>query len=411
MKKIAILALLGAAVFGTASVEAQEVSYVEDCSQGVLVGKMKDNWFITAQGGANIFFSGRDHNASFTNRIGASANIMAGKWFTPVWGFRFGVSANIDRGATVENGAFRDYHNGVLANTEHGVTVYPERLATLGPRIELMLSLTNWLCGYNPNRLYNAVLHGGGGGYWTFYHGTDNGDHKWRNAWNRTLFVDLGVQNNFQVSKHFDVFFDVTSTVMDYTTNEVKNSSKWNKDITMSLALEVGFTYKFNKTGFDCPVTAVCPTWKYTDAEGDALVARLANADNKIKDLQRQLDDCLKRPVKDCACENALATIYYPINDSSLSARETTLLGSIAETMKANPDKKYILTGWADNYTGNDEINTRLRNERVNGVKDCLVKAGVPESQLETRINAGNLTDYGFKRAQFDRAVTIVEAE
>ena len=47
----------------------------------------------------------------------------------------------------------------------------------------------------------------------------------------------------------------------------------------------------------------------------------------------------------------------------------------------------------------------------MNGVKDCLVKAGVPENQLETRIDANNLTDFGLKGAQFDRAVTIIEAD
>lgn len=412
MKKIALLAFAAASIFGLSNAQAQEVTYVEDCSQGLLINRMQDNWFITAEGGANVFFSNHDRAADFGQRIGASANIYVGKWFTPVWGFRFGVSGQIARGATNANGFFRDPHHGPLTISGHDEPLYPERLATLGPKVELMLSLTNWLCGYNPERLYNAVFHGGGGGYWTYYHGTKDGDsHEWRNAHNRTLFAEIGLQNNFRVSKHFDVFVDASATVMDYSNNDVMHAKKFNKDMSMVLALQAGFTYKFNKTDWNCPVTAVCPTWKYTDAEGDALVARLANADNKIKDLQRQLDDCLNRPEKDCKCVNALATIYYPINVSSLSNREVTLVQSIAQTMKANPDKKYILTGWADNYTGNDAINTRLRNERVNGVYKCLLKAGVPESQLQTRIDANNLTDYGIKGAQFDRAVTIIEAE
>ena len=181
--------------------------------------------------------------------------------------------------------------------------------------------------------------------------------------------------------------------------------------LSCSLGAEVGITYKFNKTDWNCPVTAVCPTWKYTDAEGDALTARLATADNKIRDLQRQLDDCLNRPNRDCENVGSLATIYYPINVSTLSSREVTLVQSMARTMKDNPDKKYILTGWADNYTGNEQINTRLRQQRVDGVYNCLVKAGVPENRLEKRIDANNLTDYGLKGAQFDRAVTIIEAD
>ncbi|MCM1319239.1 MAG: hypothetical protein NC217_02520 [Muribaculaceae bacterium] len=408
MKKVALLALACASLFGASQVNAQEVTYVEDCSQGLLINPMRSNWFITAQGGANVLFTNHDTEAKFGQRIGASADIYIGKWFTPVWGFRFGVSGAINRGATTPDGYFRDPHFGPISQHD-GMTWYPERFATLGPKIELMFSVTNWLCGYNPNRLYNGVVHLGGGGYWTFEHRAD--DHAWHNAHNRTLYGSLGYTNNFNISKHFDIFLDLEATVMDYDTNEDANRGKAGQNMSCSLAAQVGITYKFNKTDWNCPTTAICPTWKYTDAEGDALAARLANADNKIRDLQRQLDDCLNRPNKDCECANALATVYYPINVSTLSSREKTLVESMAQTMKANPDKKYILTGWADNYTGNDAINNRLRNERVDGVYNCLVNAGVPASQLEKRIDANNLTDFGIKGAQFDRAVTVIEAK
>lgn len=408
MKKVALLALACASLLGAANAGAQEVTYVEDCSQGLLIGPMKANWFITAQGGTNAFFSNHDRHITLRKRLGGNAAIFAGKWITPVWGFRFGGSMNILRGATRADGSFRDPHSGVVAAGSNGDLLYGERALTIGPEIDLMVSLTNWICGYNPNRVYNGVLHAGGGGYWTLKH--EPQDHKWHSAHNRTLFGNLGYQNNFRLNKHIDVFLDVTATVMDYTSNDRFEHTAWNKDMTLALAANVGLTYRFNPVGWNCPVTAVCPTWKYTDAEGDDLVARLNNANAKIDDLQRQLDDCLNRPQKDCECTNALATIYYPINVSSLSPREKTLVESIARTMKANPDKKYILTGWADNYTGNDAINTRLRHERVNGVKKCLVNAGVPEGQIETRIDANNLTDFGLKGAQFDRAVTIIEA-
>jgi len=410
MKKVALLGLVCASLFGGVNTQAQEVSYVEDCSQGLLIGKARSNWFITAQGGANVLFSNHDRHITLRKRIGSSANIFVGKWFTPVWGFRLGASGNIGRGATHEFGSFRDVHSGIVGYASHNDALYGERIATLGPEIDLMLSLTNWWCGYNPNRVYNAVLHAGGGGYWTFSHSNAN-DHDWHNAHNRTLFANVGLQNNFSLNRHIDLFIDVTATAMDYTSNDRFEEGAYNKDMTCLLSANLGITYHFNPTGWNCPVTAVCPTWKYTDAEGDELTARLNNANRKIDDLQRQLDDCLNRPSKDCECANALATIYYPINVSTLSKREVTLVQSMAKTMLANPDKKYILTGWADNYTGNDAINTRLRHERVDGVKACLVKAGVPESQLETRIDANNLTDYGLKGAQFDRAVTVIEAK
>ncbi|MDE6243908.1 MAG: hypothetical protein K2M14_07870 [Muribaculaceae bacterium] len=409
MKKVALLGLVCASMFGGLNAAAQEVSYVEDCSQGRLLAPARANWFITAQGGASAFFSNHDRHITLRKRIGSNAEIFAGKWFTPVWGFRFGASGQILRGATHETGAFRDPHSGIVAEGSWGEHLYGERVATLGPEIDLMLNLTNWWCGYNPERVYNAVLHVGGGGYWTFRHNGE--DHKWHNAHNRTLFATAGLQNNFALNKHIDLFIDVTATVMDYSSFDRYDIKADNKDMTLALGANFGITYHFSPRGWNCPVTAVCPTWKYTDAEGDELVAQLDNANRKIGDLQRQLDDCLNRPQQDCDCVNALATIYYPINVSTMSNREVTLVQSMAKTMLANPDKKYILTGWADNYTGNDAINTRLRHQRVDGVYDCLIKAGVPAAQLEKRIDANNLTDYGLKGAQFDRAVTIIEAK
>lgn len=400
MKKVALFALACVSLLGASQASAQEVTYVEDCSQGLLINPMKSNWFITAEGGANMMFSRNDKAAKFKNRIGATAGIFVGKWFTPVWGARIGVRGNIARGATSLNGFFADPHAGII--DYKGGRYAAERLAELGPELDLMLSLTNWWCGYNPNRVYNAVLRVGGGAFWTFEH--RDGDHSWHNAHNRTLFATVGLQNNFALNKHINLFLDVNATLTDYDTYD-----KGGKDMSGLLGAEVGITYNFGAADWNCPVTAVCPTWKYTDAEGDELTARLANAEGKIRDLQRQLDDCLNRPDKDCA--DALATVYFPINVSTLSAREKTLVESMGNTMLANPNKKYILTGWADNYTGNDEINTRLRNERVDAVKNCLVNFGVPASQLQTRIDANNLTDYGEKGARFDRAVTVVEAQ
>lgn len=272
----------------------------------------------------------------------------------------------------------------------------------IGPEFDVMINLTNWWCGYRPGRVYNAVVHGGAGAYWTLHQDYKGTDLKWRNCHNTILFATVGWQNNFSVSKHVDLFLDLQYQLIDV------NHADCN------VAAQIGFTYKFNKTDWNCPVTAVCPTWKYTDAEGDALVARLANAENRVKDLQRQLDECLNRPkekktvVTDC---EGLATVYYPIGVSTLSSREKTILSSVAAVMKENTDQKYILTGWADNYTGNDNINTRLRNERVNGVKNYLVACGVNPDQIDATIDNNNLTDLGEKAAPLDRAVTIREAK
>ena len=59
MKK-SVLFTLAVLAAGAFSANAQEVTYVEDCSQGYLMNKAKDNWFMTVQGGSNILF-GKDN--------------------------------------------------------------------------------------------------------------------------------------------------------------------------------------------------------------------------------------------------------------------------------------------------------------------------------------------------------------
>ena len=407
MNKFGLLAI-AAVAFAASTASAQEVTYVEDCSQGILLNRAKDNWFITAQGGANILFGHNDVHAKFANRIGPQANLFVGKWVTPNFGFRFGASWIMPKGATTADGFFRKMNVGPL---EGGSQYYDEKFQGIGPEFDVLINLTNWWCGYKPNRVYNAVLHGGAGAYWTFARRYKGEDIKWRAAHNTILFANIGLQNNFRVSKHVDIFVDAQFELIDFS--NVERSGNFAANYTASL--NAGFTYKFGKTEWNCPVTAVCPTWKYTDAEGDELAAKLANANRRIQDLENQLANAnanQKRPTRAINENEGLCTIYYPINVYTLDNRDKLVLNAVADVMK-NSGKDYLLTGWADNYTGNDAINTRLRTNRVNGVKNYLVGRGVNAGNLDATINNGNLQEdidgLGIELAPLDRAVTITE--
>ena len=58
MKKIALIAALCAMM--VPSLNAQEVTYVEDPAQGYLLNNFKDNWFIQAEAGAGVLMSPND---------------------------------------------------------------------------------------------------------------------------------------------------------------------------------------------------------------------------------------------------------------------------------------------------------------------------------------------------------------
>lgn len=389
-----------AALLGVNSAMAQEVTYVEDCSQGLLLNRNQDNWFITARGGANFLFGKHDVKADFKNRIGAGAAIFVGKWVTPTFGFRFGATWIQPKGATTADGAFRDLKHNGLTNG-----YYPEKFHAVGPEFDVMINLTNWWCGYKPNRVYNATVYVGAGAYFTFTkkYKDNSTDTKLAGAHNDIMTLRAGLINSFRVSKQVALSLDLRFSGLDGLQNY--GGEGWNRKYG-SLQAYLGVTYNFKNREWVAPVVPV-----YPEPENcDALRARLAAADARIADLEAQLKDCLNRPVEKVeTAQGPLATIYYPIGVSRLSAENQRVVKAIAHVMTQNPDKKYTLTGWADNYTGTDNINIRLRKARAEGVAKLLKKTGVPESQLTVTTNNGNLSDLGEKCVALDRAVTIDE--
>ena len=401
MKKIALIAALCA--MAVSSVNAQEVTYVEDPAQGYLLNNFKDNWFIQLEGGAGVLMSPNDKSVDkFGDRIGYSFQLSVGKWFSPVVGIRGGVDLYLAKGAA--KGLSNDLGIRPDLNYADGSDMLSQKAVQVGPTFDVMLNLTNWWCGYKPNRVYNGILYLGAGV--NFVTAKDPREDKWSfdYADSHNLSVRLGLLNKFAVSKRVDILLDLRCDLVQehFDTEKTRN---------LYAAALVGLGYNFGKTEWKAPITAVCPTWKYTDAEGDALAARLQAAEAKVADLEKQLRDCLNRKPEVVEKDDApLATIYYPIGKSKITGVNTKIVNAVANLMKES-DKNYVLTGWADNYTGSDKINAKLRKDRVNGVKKALVKKGVKADRLDAQINDGNLTKFGAKSASLDRAVTINEAK
>ena len=210
-----------------------------------------------------------------------------------------------------------------------------------------------------------------------------------------------GIINSFNISKQVQLALDIRYSGVDNHKDEPGEG--WNKT-SHDVQAYLGVTYLFKKREWNAPIVPVCPE----PENCDALRARLQAADARIADLEQQLKACLEKPEPEVK-KAPLATIYYPKNVYKLTKKDVNVLTAVAEVMKDNPNNGYVITGWADNYTGNDEINTRLRHNRVNGVKKQLTKLGVPDEQVEAKVNHANLVDLGEKYQALGRAVTIEE--
>ena len=394
MKK-SLIALACALFMGQGMVAqtSQEVTYVEDPSQGYLFNQFKDNWFITGEGGINIFFSPNDSYRDWKDRWSPTASLYVGKWFSPIIGLRAGVNWLKVKGMSDVKSIGNLYDEPTVDGK------WKQKFVHVGPVFDAMINVTNWLCGYHPGRKYNLTVYGGVGCYWTYARQYDANN-------NRILAARGGIINSFNVSKQVQLSLDVRFTALDNHRDE--KGGDWNKT-SYDLSANIGVTYLFKKREWNAPIIPVCPE----PENCDALRARLQAADARIADLEAQLQACLDRPTEivEAAPAAPLATIYFPINVSKLTKEDVRVVQACAEVMKANPDTRYVVTGWADNYTGNDRINVNLRKNRAASVEKQLLKSGVPAAQFDTTINNGNLVDMGEKFVALDRATTIQVAE
>ncbi len=402
MKKSSIFALGFALLAGSAVAQnAQEVTYVEDPSQGYLFNKFSSNWFLQAEGGVAVAgHTAHDGDRKFGDRFTPAAKLYIGKWFSPILGGRIGGEFTSVKGVAADRWMMGARPWEPMVDGKY----YKDKVNYFGASFDVMLSLTNWWCGYKPNRVYNAYIYAGAGLYWAMDKQLKDGkvdEYSWQYANDKVIMMRAGLAQDFNITRHFALGLDLRATAMD---NHVEN----NKGMTLIAEALISATFKFGNSEWHAPVVPVCPP-----AENcDEYRARLQAADARIADLESQLKACLSRPVEQQVVVKApLATIYYPINAYRLTSVDRKVLQSVAAVMNGDTSKKYTLTGWADNYTGTDAYNARLRENRVNTVKNQLVKYGVNAAQLNATTNSGNRVDLGEKCLTLDRCVTIEVAE
>ena len=393
MKKATFFACACALLMGQslmAQNNAQEVTYVEDPTQGVLVNKFSNNWFITVDGGAGVYFSSFDDHRKFTDRFAPAADIYVGKWFSPIIGLRLGASWMQNKG--LSNGPVA----GSLLDEYRPDGYYKTLYNQVGPAADVMINLTNWWCGYKPNRMYNAIVYAGAGGYFTL-------NNDWHTLRDTNLFGRVGFINSFNVSKRVALSLDIRATLMD---GHADNAYNHVDKMFGSLNAYLGVTFNLGKTNWSAPVVPVCPP-----AENcDALRARLSAAEARVADLERQLQDCLNRKPEVVEAEpEALATIYFPIGVSRLTREDKNIVNAIADVLKADASKKYDVKGYADTYTGSDAINNRLRNQRAGNVVKQLVSRGVSADQVQAVPVQGNLHGDNEALVSLDRCAVIIE--
>ena len=373
MKKLLIA--LAFAGFSMSSM-AQEADPILKYS--VATNSFWSNWFIQVGVDWNAWYSNEEHGLGLARspfkdfRSNPGASIAIGKWFTPGIGLRTKLSGIWGKAVTDDN-------NDGNCN----------KYWTLNEHV--LFNLSNMLCGYNPNRVWNFIPFAGAGLTRSMSYNT------------YAMNYSIGILNTFRVSKHVGINLELGWDRMEEDGDGIVAASNgergWDSHDN-KLYAEVGLTFNLGKASWD-KTPDVDAIKALSQAQIDALNAQLndANAENaRLKKLLAEKKDEAPKAVKEFV--GTPASVFFNINRYKIASKKDLVnVKGIADYAKEN-DANLLVTGYADSATGKPAYNQKLSEKRANAVADELVKMGVSRDKITTEAKGGvnDLSPISFNR-------------
>ena len=324
------------------------------------------NWFIQVGADWNAWYSGQEHGQDLSTspfkkfRSNPGVSVAVGKWFTPGIGLRTKLSGIWGKNVTDDN------------NDGNG-----NKYWTLNEHV--LFNLSNMLCGYNPNRVWNFIPFAGAGVTRSMTYNT------------YAMNYSVGILNTFRVSKKVGINFELgwdrlegDADGCDYTNGNRGWDSHDNK-----LYAEVGLTFNLGKASWD-KTPDVDAIKALSQSQIDALNAQLndANAENaRLKKLLAEKKEEPAKSVKEFV--NSPVSVFFNINKYKIASRKDLVnVKEMAKYAKEN-DANILVTGYADSATGKPAYNQKLSEKRANTVADEIVKMGVSRDKITTEAKGG----------------------
>ena len=377
MKKVIVLSAL-LLVTGM-SVYAQEdfsksikttTTIVENADKyKVETNRFWSNWFVTAGGGALIFFGDHNMQMKFGDRLSPALDIGFGKWFTPGIGVRFMYSGLTIKGAT-QNGS---HSTGKVYDASQWLD--EQKFDFMNIHGDVLFNASNLLCGYNEKRFWSVTPYVGLGWILT-----------WETPRARNFNASIGLINSFRLSSAFDLNLDVRGTA---TKDEFDGERGGRKEEGL-LSVTVGVTYKFPRRTWG---RSTVNTITFSDEELRLMREQLKAMNDENNRLKNELVETSNKVTERVVETNILSAPYlvtFQISRYALSNEARVNIGFQAKIMKENKNAVYTIIGYADKGTGTKEFNQFLSKSRAEAVYNCLVNEfGVPASQLKITYEGG----------------------
>lgn len=386
MKKLLI-------VLAFASVSVASFAQEPTEKYSVATNSFWSNWFVQVGAQWNAFYSGEEHGSGLSTapwksfRSNPQVGIAVGKWFTPGIGLRLkadGIWGKAVYGS--ENGKGKSFKY-------------------INLQFQPIVNISNLLCGYNPNRVYNLSAFAGGG--------------MGRNFSNNSYFMGLscGILNQFYVSQKVAINLELGWNRLENDfdgvatgTDELGGSRGWDSHDNYLYA-EIGLTYNIGKTGWaktpdvdainaqhQMAIDALNGKLRDAQAENDRLRNMLANQKPQVETVPQSVKDLIATPI----------SVFFNLNKIDIASQKDLVnVRALAKFAKEN-DRNLLVTGYADSATGTPEHNQELSENRAKTVAGELVKMGIPESKIKTVGKGGVET---LSPVSFNRRATVQVTE
>lgn len=381
------------------SVAACALASVSSAQQIYEGSKLSDNWFVSVGAGGYVPTVG----ANFFPDMRPAMKLEVGRYFNPV----FGLSASVQAGINDNNGNSR---SNIFVNGRGGKNIIDFTNVSLNG----LLNLNNFFLGYNGYpRPFEIVAEAGMG--WGHFYGMRHGDTPMQDR--NFLTATFGLGMNLNVSDALQINFKpgITYSLSDMRANKFNINSSY-------LTLMAGLTYKFmNSNGSH---NFKLSDRVYTQAEMDDMNDRINRMrvryeedmderNDEILTLRAQLAEALTDEIRTDAIvvqyDAPAPVVLFAQGSCEVMKSQEISVRMIADYMKANPDSKVVIKGYASTE-GTADYNQKLSEARAKAVHDLLVsKYGVSVSRLDM-MGCGE-TDGLFPEHEWNRVCIFVNGE
>lgn len=347
MKKVSLLLCLALAGL-TVSAQESGVSAQAGRKTTFANNGFGSNWFIGAGANASMYVGPGDQHASFLDRLTVNPTFMVGKWFNPYFGARLAA----------QGGKIHTF-DGSEAQTMYSMT-------HVNAHVDAMFNVTNYFMNYREDRFYNFIPTVGIG----YERRDQNGAFFKGRGYNGPTF-NASLLNTFRLSNRLSLSVEVGGYLVENRFDKgPKGDLHWNGIANAG----AGLILKLGKVGFSEAVLA---------DQG-----LLNDLNGQINRLRSENDDLRKRPTncppapkcpevsKPAIVESGAYVpnvVFFRLGSAAIDKNQEISIFNTAEYMKANPDAKVKIVGYADKQTGTAAYNLKLSEKRANNVAKALI--------------------------------------